>query len=619
MSVSKKGKNTNRRKAEIEIHKADDICEYGSTFREHFDSLEKVIKSFCGDNSELTAEEAYSWMFNFNEPLDIDEEERTCFVQKDNKEPNRRFKEGQNEITEKPLGIRTNKPNPIIMATAVDKEGYAVPRHFVLFRDDWKDKLKKAQNYPFAIINPLAYYGGKNVLSRSGMAYGLMIDLDGVDENRLKSLLGTMFFSEETYPMPNIIGLSGNNIHLVYLFEKPCNLTQKMRIWLRYLKLNLIFSVWNRYTSSIEKQQLGSLNQGFRILSGGRTKIEGIRTKCFAVKKNSKWELFGPGSLSEYITSVTEELAQKHMQKPELPEIANVDQYGKPRINWEEAKELWPEWAKEVEEAKKEGRPRQLGGYKTHRNLYDFWKKQIALNPYVGIRYFRIWGLAVVGKKCEVPFEEVKTDADKLQELFDLVGGPLFPFTVDDENDALKGYYDEKAKRYTYRLLCNYAGLPYEPKGKRTTPYKDAYYLQKEMEALRSGEVYEQEKFTQREAFEKFAKEKGQLILKKKQKEDPDFCKKRMANRRNSATRIKDWIAEHPYGTKKQCAEDLKLVWQTVNKYWSKVGGTDGTLEIIIKYRQDHPKAKAMDCAKDLGLGERTVRRYWPKAKQIES
>ena len=604
------GKAKVRRKAEVEQYKADDICEYGYTYREHFQSLERVIKGFCGDNSELTAEEAYSWMFNFDEPLDVSEEERTCYVQKDNKEPPRRFKEGQLP-DEQPKGVRTNKPNPIIMATAVDKEGYAIPRHFVLFRNDWKDKLKKSMDYPFAIINPIAYYGGRNVQARSGMAYGLMLDLDGVDEKRLTALMGPMFFSDGIYPMPNIIGLSGNNIHLVYLFERPVNLTQKMKLWLRYLKLNLIFTTWNRYTSSIEKQQLGSLNQGFRILSGGRTKIEGIRTKCFAVKKNTKWELFGPGSLSEYITPVTEELVLKHMQKPELPEIAGVDLYGKPRVNWEEAKERWPEWAEEVEKAKAEGRPRQIGGYKVNRNLYDFWKKQINISPYVGTRYYRIWSLSVVAAKCRLDFKELKKDADELQKKFDLIGAPLFPFSESDERDALQGFYDEKARRYTYRLLCGYTGIPYEPKGRKPTPYKEAYYLQKEMEALRNGETYEREKFTQREAFEKFAKEKGHLMLKKKQKEEPDFFKRIQKNRKTHAGAIKAWIVAHPYGLKKQCAADLGITWQTVNNHWSAAGGLDGPKEIIPKYREDNPSAKVKDCIEATGFSEITVRRYW--------
>lgn len=600
-------KNSQRRRVVEELFSADDFSDaYGCTYKEHFDSLEKVIFDFAGEDSELSLKDAYSWMFNFDEDPNINETERTCFVQMDNKE------------APADNGIRTNKPNPIIMGTKADSNGFALPDHYVLFRNDWLQKLNKAQDYPFAIINGIAYYGNRNILSRSGQLYALMIDLDGLDANRLKSLLGTMYYSEGIYPMPNIIGLSGNNAHLVYLLEKPVNLTHKMRQWLKWLKYNLIFTIWNKFTSSIDKPQLGSVNQGFRILSGARTKIKGIRTKCFAIKKNAKWELFGKGSLSDYITPSSEALTLKHMERPELPEIAGVDQYGKPRVNWEQAKEKWPEWAEEVEKAKKEGRPRQLGGYKLHRNFYDFWKKQIALTPYVGVRFWRIWSLAVVAAKSELPFEELQKDADELQKLYDLIGGPLFPFTLSDEKDALKGFYDEKAKRYTYRLLCGYTGVPYNPKPKKPTPYKDAYYLQKEMEALRNGTTYEKEHFTRSESFRLFAMEKGKILLERAKVNNPDLYKNN--GRKSTVGKVQEWHEKNPYGGHVKCAKELGIAVKTALKHYHALGYPITPEEIVKEYQKNNPtEKKPKDCKEASGLSLSAVYEYWKKPEKVES
>ena len=597
----KKKPKTQRRKITEELYSADDMSEHGCTYKEHFESLEKVILDFCGEDSELTLKQAYSWMFNFDEDTDINEADKTCFVQLSNTDP------PYDKIT----GIRTNMPNPIIMSSKPDAQGYAISRHTVLFRDDWLKKLKEAQESPFAIINGIAYYGNRNILSRSGQLYGLMIDLDGLDANRLKSLLGTMFFSEGIYPMPNIIGLSGNNAHLVYLLEKPVNLTHKMRQWLKYLKYNIIFTVWNKFTSSIERQQLGSLNQGFRILSGARTKIKGIRTKCFAVKKNAKWELFGKGSLSDYITPSSEALTLKHMEKPDLPEIAGVDLYGKPRINWDQAKEKWPQWAEEVEKAKEEGRPRQLGGYKVHRNFYDYWKKQITLTPYVGVRFFRIWSLAVVAAKCSLSLEELEKDADELQKLYDLIGAPLFPFTKSDEKDALKGFYDEKAKRYTYRLLCGYTGVPYNPKSPKATPYKDAYYLQKEMEALRNGTTYEKEQFNRSESFRLFAMEKGRILLERARNNNPDLYKN--AGRKSAANKIIEWHEKNQYASHAKCAKELNIAQKTALKHYHALGYPTTPEEIVREYQKNNPDGKPKECRDLSGLSLSAVYEYWEK------
>lgn len=609
MKTDRKNRKTKqKKKLEIQKHEASDICEYGCTYQEHFDSLVRIIKNFCGEDCEMSAEEAYSFIFNFDEDPLIGEDEKTCYVQSSNKEPPRLHAAGQ-DITEKPAGPRTNKPNPIILAISPDSEGYAHTRRYVLFRNDWKEKLHKAQQAQFAIMSPLAYYGNKNTLSKSGMAYGIAIDLDGVTKETLQAFMGPAIYTDYTYPLPNIISTSGNNVHLWYSFARPVNLTANMRKFLSWLKLNISAICWNRFTSKNAKIQFGSINQGMRLFESP-SKIKGINTKCFAVNTKYKWELFGSHSLFSFINDYSEEIASKHMEKPPLPEIAGIDNYGKPRVTWEQAKEFWPEWAEEVEKAKKEGRPRQIKGWKASKNLYNSWLEKIRSSPYVGVRYRRCWGAAVMAAKCRIPFEELKFDIEKIQPYFDLVGQPEYPFTVKDMEDALQGYYDPQAVKYTYRLLCGYAGIPYKVAPKKPTPYKDAYYATKEMEALRKGEEYIKEKFTPRQAFELFAKEKGQLTLKKLRESDPDYYKN---NRNNHYTReqdVKDWIASHPYGTRSQCMKELGVCWTTAEKYF-KGSGQEELADVVQKYRRENPSGRIADCIRATGLTRNTVKKYW--------
>ena len=604
----KKRKAKQRRKLDVQKHDASDICEYGCTYQEHFDSLVRVIKDFCGEDSEMTAESAYSFIFNFEEDEQIDEEEKTCYVQSSNKEPPRLHAEGQ-DITEMPAGPRTNKPNPIILAIDADSEGYARTRRYILFRSDWKAKLHTAQSAQFAIMSPLAYFGKKNTLSTSGMAYGIAIDLDGVTKETLQAFMGPAMYTDNTYPLPNIISVSGNNVHLWYCFARPLNLTRLCKNYLKFIKYSISAVVWNKFTSVDDKIQFGSINQGMRIFNSP-SKIRGISTKCFAVNTKYKWELFGKHSLSSFVNDYTDEIVLKHMDKPQLPEIAGVDDYGKPRVTWEQAKERWPEWAEEVEKAEKEGRPRQIKGWKTSRNLYDFWLKKIELNPYVGTRYFRVWGLACIACKARISFDELRSDAEKLQVYFDFIGQPKAPFTIKDMEDALQGYYDPQAVKYTYRLLCGYAGIPYKVAPKKPTPYKDAYYATKELEALRNGEEYVKEKFTSKQAFELFAKEKGQLTLKKMRESDPDYYKNNRNNHFSREQDVKNWISTHPYGTRAQCVKELDIAWGTADKYF-KGSGQEDAGDVVRKYRKDNPAGTVGDCMAATGLCRNSVKKYW--------
>ena len=608
MNMPQKKKRVKRKLTLVE-HAQNEKCEFNCTFLEHYNELEDVLKSFSF--KELTAEEAYEWFFNLDETED---ETEMCSIQSSNKEPNRKFLPEQDRVLEKPKGPRTNKPNPIIYGSKRDSEGYALSRHFVLFRNDWREKLKKAQQMDFAITNLLAYYGGKNKTMRSGVCYGLILDLDGIDKTRLQTLLQASIFVDDIYPLPNAIALSGTGLHFYYLLEQPVNLTRKLREWLKWLKYNLIYTLWNSYTS-ISTPQFSSINQGFRLI-GGPTKVKGLQVKVYEVNTN-KWSLFtGNQNLSAFISPQTEELVKTHMQKPELPEIAPLedDVFGRKRVTYEEAKELWPEWWERIDRAKREGREVQPPSFKVSMNFYTHWLKLVSAGASVGNRYYRIYTLSCVAAKCQLPFDELKKDADKLQVRFNLIGAPTFPFTESDEEAGLKGYYDPRATRYTYRQLCLWTHVPYNPKPKKPTPFKDAYYAQKELEALRNGEEYEKEKFTRSEAIKLFAKEKGELILRKKRANNPNFFAN--SGRKSAKATVEGYLRENPYRSVKACSKAFNLTPKTVRKYYVEFNGPLDAESAVRRFREENPKKTERECVEATGLSLRSVKSYWSKNKE---
>jgi len=159
--------------------------------------------------------------------------------------------------------------------------------------------------------------------------------------------------------------------------------------------------------------------------------------------------------------------------------------------------------------------------------------------------------------------------------------------------------------------------VPYNPipKAKKPTPFKDAYYAQKELEALRQGEEYQREKFTRKQALEMFAREKGELILKKKRASNPNFFSN--SGRKAAEALVKDWLRENPYGSVKACSEALKITAKTTRKYFEMFNGPLNAKEAVERFRHDNPNAKIKDCVKATLLSVRSVKSFWGKSDKL--
>ena len=313
------------------------------------------------------------------------------------------------------------KANPVIYMKDDDK---SKGQYRILFEDEFQEVLEESYGFDFAITNGLSYFGRKMTIEKASKMYAMWVDIDGITEESLNLFanisgaeFGTCF-----YPQPNYFILSGHNIHLVYQFQEPIDLYPNIKIQLKNFKYGLIRRLWNGDLSNIKTPQYQGINQGFRPI-GGKTKIKGVRVRAF----KTKIPLWTIEELNKF-------LAEEYQ--------VNLDmRYQQTKINFEEAKKLYPEWVAALNEEK----PR--GYWHVSRNLYQWFKRQIPIYAEFHHRYFCLMSLAMFGAKCSfydekknpnpVTFEEVETDCALLQPYLTNLH-PEDPITDADIESALE-------------------------------------------------------------------------------------------------------------------------------------------------------------------------------------
>lgn len=109
------------------------------------------------------------------------------------------------------------------------------------------------------------------------------------------------------------------------------------------------------------------------------------------------------------------------------------------RLSLKEAKEKYPDWYERRIVRGDKSRKK----WHIKRALYDWWKRKIVNNESVveGHRYYCVMSLAMYGYKCDVPYDEVKTDAyNLLKEMDEKTTDENNHFTIEDIEDALRAY-----------------------------------------------------------------------------------------------------------------------------------------------------------------------------------
>lgn len=213
-----------------------------------------------------------------------------------------------------------------------------------------------------------------------------------------------LLFQEFKVPTPTTINVSGNGVHVVYILEKPIELTIRMRKQLGDAKHRLTELLWTRQTTRKgPKPEFQPLVQGYRMV-GSPTK-RGHICRSFLIGDKVPYD----------------ELLNLDGLKLDL------------RPTLDEAKEKWPEWFQDRIVDQKPKKHIHIG-----RVMYDTFLDLIKKEATPGHRYNCVHCLAVIAQKCDIDPKELQEDAYALLPLLDSRSTDIDnPFTVNDIKAAL--------------------------------------------------------------------------------------------------------------------------------------------------------------------------------------
>lgn len=305
--------------------------------------------------------------------------------------------------------------------------------------------------YDFVISSPVTYVGRRRFKTNARYLYAMVFDLDEVGEVELSEVIHQQKIGMT--PQANIIVNSGGGLHLYYILEKPIPLFPSVYTTLTNIKKSLTRLIWNKASSrtgDFNEIQIQPIIQPFRV-PGSRTKRGDIVTAWH----NAEAPLHTITELNRYATKSSFREYNSGVSMEEAQAIDAGD-YSTNRLTKKRAKALYPEW---YQKRIVEGLPRKT--WDIHRGLYEWWKRKVWESDQVAVghRYHCLMFLAVYGKKCNVPFEEVKRDVLELvPRMEEVTGRTERHFTEQDALDALKAY-KESAETYPIKIISDRTGL----------------------------------------------------------------------------------------------------------------------------------------------------------------
>lgn len=369
--------------------------------------------------------------------------------------------------------------------------------------DDFEKLADLMNSENFIIMAPITYVGKKRTAAAARYMYAMCFDLDGLeDKYNIQDLFHHMDI--EIIPRPQFIACSGFGLHLYYQFEYPVPLFQNIAHELQILKQALTKNIWNQYITTLSsKIQYQPIYQGFRIVGGVTKDYEktGHRVKVWRTNTH-------PTCIEELNNFVPEAYRVKNIQyKPTMTEQTK-------------------------EKHLKHVGLKQSHYWKCKRDLYDWWKRQIAEKGKEGHRYYCIMCLAIYAKKCGIGYDELLKDALSFVQDFDaMTTRAENHFNKKDVYDALKAYQDEKIT-VPIDSISHFAGFEI-PKNKRNGRTQKAHIVY--MNHERSFKVAE------------------------------GSCTN--GGRPSVKTQVEEYFRLHSEPTVKDCMERLNLSCSTVYKY----------------------------------------------------
>ena len=379
-------------------------------------------------------------------------------------------------------------------------------RNYLVFDD--LDMIDKVQGAEFAIISPVGYCGRNRTAKNARWLYGIAIDLDGVEMSQIRDVFYQM--KNEVIPQCTYCVNSGHGLHLYYLFEKPVPLYKHLHDSLREFKYELIGRIWNRYTSTYTERdqvQYQGIFQGFRIV-GTQSKL-GKRYIVTAFETGKRVSI-------EYLNQFVDKAVEKLDYQPKL--------------GLGMAKEKYPDWYE-----RRVVRGESKGRWHIKRDLYDWWIRKIKNSKVtVGHRYWCLSVLASYGIKCDIPEDEVLSDALKLLPYMDSLSDDEHNrFTKRDVLDAMN-MYQESYVTYSRAEIERVSGIAV-PANKRN--YRKRSIHVKYMNNQRAFKVAMGE------------------------------CTN--GGRPSKKELVRQWQVSHPDGQKADCVRETGLSKPTVYRWWN--------------------------------------------------
>ncbi|WP_037355341.1 hypothetical protein, partial [Selenomonas sp. FC4001] len=297
------------------------------------------------------------------------------------------------------------------------------------------------------------------------------------------------------------------------LLEKPVPLYRHLHDRLRDFKYELIAKIWNRYTSTYTERdqvQYQGIFQGFRAV-GTQSKL-GKRYIVTAFKTGERVTI-------EYLNTFL-------MDKSK----ALTDFGYKSALELSAAKEKYPEWYE-----RRVVRGEDRGRWHIKRDLYDWWLRKLkGGEASVGHRYWCLSVLAAYGVKCDVPEDEVLTDALELLPSLDEIS--------DDEHN-----------RFTKRDVLDAMNM-----------YQESYvtYSRAEVERVSGISVPANKRNGRKQALH---------LVRARAVQEVDYPNGAWRNRDGRPSKqqiVLEWQAAHPDGKKIDCERSTGLSRHTVLKWW---------------------------------------------------
>ena len=266
-----------------------------------------------------------------------------------------------------------------------------------MYHDTWEqDYTEFVEQNPLTLCSGLVYRRNKNRLEHAQRMNALIFDLDGVGIGELRNLFLRFDGDPQRVrrlPMPTFLVLSGNGLHLYYVFNEPIDLYPNIKVQLKSLKYDLTFRIWEyKGTSQLKAIQYQSINQGFRMVGSINAKYG---TELVAFRTGER---------------VTLDYLNAYAIKPENRVDINKP-FHPSRMTRAQAKEAYPEWYQRVVvEGNKRKKKWDIAG-KVHGDdpyaLYHWWLRQIG-SIEGGHRYFYLMCLAIYAYKCDVPKQQLR-------------------------------------------------------------------------------------------------------------------------------------------------------------------------------------------------------------------